>query len=109
MVAHRWMRWWVVAKLLRHGQNVAMWDVDLTIHDDMYKYFKSEELGDMNWICGTEGTGGGMGCNGGACPGLQICLRFVPWSLSPQSADHHISCAALTTCNVSCSTADLIF
>lgn len=65
----------MVARLLRHGQNVAMWDVDLTIHDDMYKYFKSEQLGDINWICGLEGTGGGMGCNGGAhcsCPAIKL-------------------------------------
>lgn len=46
---------------------------DLTIHDDMYKYFKSEQLGDMNWICGLEGAGGGMGCNGGA-PLLQTSV-----------------------------------
>ena len=62
----RWMRWWTVARLLRYGINVAQWDVDLTIHGDMYKFFKSEAMEGIHWVCGCEGSCSGMECNGGA-------------------------------------------
>ena len=65
MLVLRWMRWWVVGRLLRFGMNVAQWDADVTIHDDMYKYFKSEPMEGINWVCGCEGSCAGMECNGG--------------------------------------------
>lgn len=61
------MRWWTVARLLRFGINVAQWDVDLTIHGDMYQYFKSEPMEGIHWLCGCEGTCRGIYCNGGTC------------------------------------------
>ena len=51
----------------QHATHGLSWpDVDLTIHDDMYKYFKSDALKGMNWVCGCEAFCGAMGCNGGA-------------------------------------------
>ena len=59
------MRWWTVARLLRFGINVAQWDVDLTIHGDMYEYFKSDPMEGIHWVCSCEGVCGGLECNGG--------------------------------------------
>ena len=43
-------------------------DVDLAITDDFYKYFKSDLLAGMNWVCGCESDCGRMACNGGDAP-----------------------------------------
>lgn len=83
MLVLRWMRWWVVGRLLRFGMNVAQWDADVTIHDDMYKYFKSEPMEGINWVCGCEGSCAGMECNGGMpsvfamSHGLQLAWQII--------------------------------
>ena len=35
------------------------------LHDDIYKYVKSDTLKGLNWICGDEAAFGLLGCNGG--------------------------------------------
>lgn len=43
-------------------------DVDLAVMDDFYKYFKSDIMAGMNWVCGCEGDCGHLACNGGGAP-----------------------------------------